>query len=125
MVVIILDNSPLIVERLIDLIAETNRGVTFHHADRYNTGMALLKECSPDVVVMDLKLSGNNVVKLLKQIKEYNNKTVVIILYSVKDEQELEQCKTQGADYILDKYNEFEKIPAIISSRTIKIGITN
>ena len=116
MVIAILENLTLIAERLVELIKETDKSITFHHAASYDKGLLLLNEHRPAVILLDLKFAGNNIVDLLIKIKALNDKAIVIVLFSVHDEQKLAQCKTHGADYILDKYHEFEKIPEIISN---------
>ncbi len=116
MVVVIFEHSQLIAERLIELISQTNEGITFHHTGSYEAGVELLKKHQPGVVLLELKFAGNNIIDFLVQIKALNEKAVVIVMFNVHDEQKLEQCKRYGADYILDRYFEFEKIPDIISS---------
>ena len=115
MVGLIFGNSQLIAERLIELISETNKGITFHYANSYEAGIPLLKEQQPAVVLLELNFAGNNIIDLIKKIKALDDKTIVIVLFSVQDEQKLAQCKANGADYILDMYNEFEKFPKIIN----------
>ena len=116
MVIAILEKSTLIAERMVDLIKETNKGVTFHYADSYEEGFTLLIEQQPSVVLLELKFPDNNILELIKKIKTLDDKTIVIVLFSLRDEQRLAQCEAHGADYILDKYDEFEKLPEIINS---------
>ena len=115
MVIVILENSPIVAERLVDLIADKNKDITFYQAFTYEKGITLLTQQQPAVVLLELNFAGNNILDLLILIKALNDKTIVFVLFSTKDKQKLAQCKTHGADYVLDKYNEFEKIPEIIS----------
>lgn len=116
MQVLILDRSEEIVKRIIDQISETNKGITFFIAVSYAASVNLLKETKPDVVLLDLNFNGNTAFELLKEIKQLNNKTVAIVWYNNASERSLKLCRKLGADYLFDKYEEFEKIPGIISA---------
>ncbi|MDZ4810688.1 MAG: response regulator [Bacteroidota bacterium] len=116
MVLLILESSKLITDRLIDLISEAREGVKFFRADSYKQATELLDEFNPDVVVLDLNLPGATTLELIKKIKESNDKRTVIVLFSITDEYTLKQCREYGADFLFDNYYEFEKIPAVISS---------
>ncbi len=116
MQVLIFDRSKEIANRIIDQISETNTGITFFSAVSYAESVNLLKESKPDVVLLDLNFNGNTAIELLKEIKQLNDKTVAIVWYTHADERSLKLCKELGADYLFDKYEEFEKIPGIISA---------
>lgn len=120
MVIAIFEKSKLITERLIDLISETNKDITFYNAVSYTDAINLLQKCKPDAVILDLKFFGNGIIELLKKIKAGNNKMVVIILFNITNEKKLKECKDHGADFIFDKYNDFEKIPSVISALRAK-----
>ena len=108
MQVLIFDRSKDIAKRIIDQISETNRDITFYNADSFPASINILKECSPDVVLLDLNFPGNTAIELLKEIKKANDKTVVIVWYTHADEQSLKLCRELGADFLFDKYDEFE-----------------
>ncbi len=116
MLLLILESSKLITDRLIDLISEAREGVKFFRTDTYQEATELLEKFNPDAVLLDLNLPGNTALELLKKIKESNDKRTVIVLFSITDEYTLKQCREYGADFFFDNYYEFEKIPAVISS---------
>ncbi len=116
MVLLILERSKLITDRLIDLISEAREGVKFLRTDCYKEATELLDEFNPDVVVLDLNLLGTTPLQLLKKIKELSDAKIVIVLFSIADEYTLEQWREYGADFFFDNYYEFEKIPAVIRS---------
>ncbi len=120
MEVLIFERSKEIAKRIIDQISETNMGLTFCIAVSYAESLKLLKESKPDVVLMDLNFNGNTAIDLLKEIKQSNDKTVVIVWYTNASERSLKLCKELGADFLFDKYDEFEKIPGVI--RAIRLN---
>ena len=119
MEIVILENSEQISCRLVDLISENNFNIKFHQVHT-KAGLELISDCKPDVVLLDLKFACDKSLELLKQFKASNDKVVFIILYSRIDGQTLEKCKKLGVDYVLDKYDDFEKIPGIIRDIQLK-----
>ena len=114
MKILIFENSKQIAERLIELISETMKDVTFHKAGSYGEALYFLNECSLDAVLLDFEYPGNGSVELLKKIKASNDNIMVLALLSEVNESKVKQCEQYGADFIFDKYADFERIPAIL-----------
>jgi DNA-binding response OmpR family regulator len=115
MKILIFENSKQISERLIELISETTKDVTFYKAGSYGEALYFFNECNPDAVLLDFEYPGNSSIELLKKIKASNDRTMVLALLSEMNESNVKQCQQYGADLIFDKYADFEKIPAIIN----------
>ncbi len=118
--VLILDRSKELTKRIIDHIEETNEGISFCSAASHSGAVNHLKQYNPDVVLLDLNFCGNTATELLQTIKQRNGNTVVIIWYNHASYYGLKICKEQGADYLLNKYDEFEKIPELITTIRLK-----
>ncbi len=118
--VLIADRSELIVQRLEELLSEIIFILGTDKAFSYEEALQLFKQNRPDVIVMDMNLPDNISCQLLKEIKEYAPKTVVIVMFIDQDEYVLQQCKKLGADFFFDKYHEFEKIPVVINEIATK-----
>ena len=116
MKILIFENSKQIEERLIDLISETIKDATFYKAGSYAEALYFLNECKPDAVLLDLKYPGNTSVELLKKIRASGQEIVVIALSTELNESGQKQCEQYGADFIFDKYADFEQIPEVISA---------
>lgn len=114
MQVLILENSKQITQRLIELISETIKDITFLKASSYGEALYFLRECNPGVLLLDLKYPGNSSLELMKKINGSVNKPLIIALSSEVEELNLKQCHEHGVDFIFDKYADFEKIPNVI-----------
>ncbi len=114
--ILIFDNSEQITERLIELIREEKKDSRLDNATTYQQAVKILQLSDPRVILLDIKFYGNKTIELLKKIKLSNKKTAVIILFNHADEQSMKQCKDHGADFFIDKYYDFNKIPGIINS---------
>ncbi|MFM2362431.1 MAG: hypothetical protein RLZZ316_1333 [Bacteroidota bacterium] len=114
MVILLLDKSQHITDRLVGYISEARYDVIFQRAITYTDAMAMLDEYKPEAVILDINFPGPKAIELLQTIKASNDKTVIIVLFTIADDFILKQLKENGAHFLFDKYNEFEKIPSTI-----------
>jgi len=115
MKILIIDNSVEMIERLEEIISEAPVSAIIYGALSYEAALKSFKENMPEVVLLDISLSGNRAITILKEIKEIEPATTIIVLSINTDDKLKEQCRILSADFFLDKYYEFEKIPAIIN----------
>ena len=114
MAILIFERSAEISVRLADFIKDTTRNKEVYHANSYVEAVSLLQEVSAHAVILDANFPGNQSMELLRLIKKANSKTVVFIMYTYSDETILNEFRLLGADHLLNKYDDFEKIPGII-----------
>lgn len=120
--ILIFEKSKQIEERLIDLICETVEDITFYNAGSYAEALYFLNECKPDIAVVDLEYPGNLGVELLKTITKSNAEIKVIALSSEVSESCLKQFEPYGADFIFNRYADFEQIPGVVAAIGRKIN---
>ncbi|MEO5893642.1 MAG: response regulator [Ferruginibacter sp.] len=113
--VLIVDSSIEIVDRLEEILSESAVVTAIYKTASSKEALAILKNSAPDVVLLDIFLPENESVNLLKSIKKANGKTLVIILSVQTDNFMQKHYTLLGADYVFDKYHDFEKIPGVIS----------
>jgi DNA-binding NarL/FixJ family response regulator len=114
--VLIVDDFPLIIERLIILLNNLeNVGPVFRAGD-FSQAIPMLSEYGPDISVLDIHLPDKNGIDLLRHIKKNHPEMIVIMLTNESSEFYRKLCHSLGADYFVDKSTEFDRIPAIISS---------
>lgn len=118
MLVLIVDGSIQIIERIVEMLSESTNATAINSAISYQEASTLFNNNKPSVVLLDGYLPQNQSFKLLKEIKHTGYKTAIIVLSISIDEFIKKQYMLQGADYVLDKYLEFEKIPIVINSIT-------
>jgi DNA-binding response OmpR family regulator len=69
-----------------------------------------------DVIVLDIHLgskSGIDILRYISNLKSLN--ATVIMLTNDTEEGTKELCLNLGADYFLSKFDEFDKLPNLIS----------
>jgi len=120
MLVLIVDHSVQIIERLEEVLAEAKHIRAIHKADSYEEAISFTKKSKPDIVLLDTDLPDNKSVDLISEIKKSNNATAVIALAIRTDACTQEKFVLLGANFFLDKYNDFEKLPGLVDT----IGIS-
>src|ERR1700681_1536082 len=110
MLVLIVDSSNQIIDRLEDLLLDAENISHIHRAISYKEAKRLFTENMHDAVMLDIDLPEKESFTLLKEIKKTAKKTCVIILSACIDDYIREHCKSLGPDFFFDKYYDFDKI---------------
>ncbi len=113
---LIVDNSPLIIERLLGILKEVKTVENFFAAYNYTGAVAVLVEKQIDVVLLDIQLPEKNGIDLLKHIVQHYPATRVVILSNLVSENYQRLCKKIGAVHYMDKSKDFDLIPELIDA---------
>lgn len=118
--VITVDDSLIIAERLREILAELEQVEFIGNATSVSSAIALIAQQTPDVVILDINLEHgmptSNGINLLIFIREKFIDMKIIMLTNLTHPQYRDTCLLLGADYFLDKTNDFENIPNLIKS---------
>ncbi len=115
-VLLIVDNSLLIIERLLSMLKEVKTVEKIFTAVNYNEAVAVLTETKTDIVLLDFQLTQKNGIELLKFIIKNYPVTKVIILSNEVSERHQKLCKKIGAAYFIDKSKNFELMPEVVDA---------
>jgi len=111
------ENSPMIVKRMSELLNEI-RGIEFvGNAESISTTLEILSKEQPDALILDIHLGNGfdiNGIQLLHLIRKLYPAVKVIMLTNLSNLQYRRQCLEGGADYFFDKSIDFDKIPEIL-----------
>ncbi len=108
------EDSSLIVDRVKGMLNEIAEIEFMGNANNIAGALDLIKRCSPDVVILDINLGerdGKNGINLLNIIRKVYHEMKIIMLTNFTAMQYRILCSDYGADYFLDKSNDFDKIP--------------
>lgn len=114
MKVLIVDSSEEILTRLKEMLSELPTVTTVYQAKSCSTAVHAVKKNMPDIVILDVNLHTHNSIDCAKKIMKLAEHVTIISLASNAEKMEDLQNRLHFAEYIFDKYHEFEKIPATI-----------
>jgi DNA-binding NarL/FixJ family response regulator len=119
--VLLIDNSLFIRERIrMRLIKVKNIGTVYEATDNASAKQ-LFNLRQPDVIILDTQNTSNDCSNIIKDIKNASIKTTAIVLTNFPSSTMKKRFLELGADFVLDKSSEFEKIGEILE----KIDHTN
>ena len=78
--------------------------------------MEMVNTYHPDLVILDLHMPGMNGIEVLREIKRTHAKIIVCILTNYPYPQYKEKCIAFGADFFLNKNEDFETINIVIGN---------
>jgi len=99
--ILIIDDEKDLCSLLSEGLTQKNYNVSI--ANTRKEGIVRLKEKTPDLVLLDLKLPDGDGIKLLPKIKKINPETVVIIVSAYGSEEARQMAKKEGAFTLIDK----------------------
>src|SRR5262245_26492760 len=112
--VFLVDDSPMVRERLVGLIAELPGVIIVGQAASAPEAVANVGQHKPDVVILDISPPGGNGLQVLAAIKAETPSPLVIMLTNFAHEQYRRRCFQLKADHFFDKSREFEKILEVL-----------
>jgi len=114
--ILIVDDSVILSDRMIQLIREEGLIHTIVHAGTYELALKQLRLQQPDLILLDISLPDGNGIDLLRVIRNFYPDTKSIIVTNHAYEYYKDLCISLGAYSFLDKSKDFELIPAYISN---------
>jgi DNA-binding NarL/FixJ family response regulator len=120
MKVLIADDSPLISQRLAQMLGEVDRVQIVGPAPDGETALRLFQDLRPDVVLLDLQMPGRSGVETLIAMRKQDKSSTVIVLTNYDFPEFRTACLNAGADFFLRKSVEFERAVEIVRQLTLR-----
>jgi DNA-binding NarL/FixJ family response regulator len=115
MKVYVVDDSPLVRERLVTLLSEVEGVEVVGSADNAEEGIAGISMKQPDVAILDIRMPSGSGISVLEEVKKRDDSPVVIMLTNYPYPQYRKKCMEAGADYFFDKSSEFHMVTDVLS----------
>lgn len=109
-----MDDSAVVSKRLEGLLRETGIRLPLVQARHYGQAADIIARQKPFIVVLDINLPGRNGLELLRAIKTAHKDIIVIMLTNQASDYYRKTTHRLGADYFLDKSNDFDALPALL-----------
>jgi DNA-binding NarL/FixJ family response regulator len=114
--VYVVDDSALLRQRLLGLLAELDRVEVIGEAEDRDQAIIEVTKLKPHVVILDIQLREGNGIEVLTQIKQVQPSPTVIMLTNYPYPQFREKSMAAGADYFFYKATEFAKVKEVVRS---------
>jgi len=118
--VLLIDDHALVRKGLEELLQ--SRGIdVIGSAGSGEEGIAIAKQASPDIILLDIKMPGMSGLETLEKLKSDGIATPVLMLSMSRDEADLARALREGAQgYLLKDMDPDELIPALNDAMTGK-----
>lgn len=114
MKIFIVDDSELVVQRVKSLLPNIEGLEFIGQAANANDAVEAIESLKPDVVILDIRLTGENGMNVLERIKKEQTPPVVIMLTNYPYPQYRKKCRELGAEYFFDKVTEIESFVKVL-----------
>lgn len=114
MKVFIIDDSEIVVERLVDLLEEVPGAKLVGRAGDVLNAIQGIQDMKPDAIILDLQMPGGGGLEVLRAIRPDFPHLQVLICTNYPYSQYRDECLAAGANFFLDKSADFGKIPDIL-----------
>jgi CheY-like chemotaxis protein len=111
--VLIADDSEDVRRRLRAMLAETMRIQAVEEARDGVEALRAVRRASPDVVILDLRMPRLGGIEVLRRLKRRRRPPRVVVLTNYGSEYRA-ACRELGAEVVLDKAKEFERVPEFL-----------
>jgi DNA-binding NarL/FixJ family response regulator len=112
--VFIVDDSPVVRDRLVTMISELPNVEIVGQADIAFEAIDSIRLLRPTFVVLDISMPGGSGMYVLETIKKDRPGPTVIMLTNFAHDPYRQKCIQLGADYFFDKSTEFERVTEVL-----------
>ena len=114
MKVLIAEDSPLVADRLVELLSELEHVEIIGPVANGHQALQFFHEFRPAVVLLDLQMPGRNGLETLIEIRKLDAACAVVMLTNYDLPEFRAACSHAGADFFLRKSAEFERAVEIV-----------
>lgn len=115
--VFIVEDSPVIRERLAESVTSPGRIEVVGYAESEAAALEALRGCEWDAVILDLQLREGNGLRVLKALRTAKAGKLVIVLTNYAFPQYRARSHELGADYFFDKSREYHRVREVLEQR--------
>jgi two-component system response regulator DevR len=111
--VFLVEDSAVIRDRLIALLNGIPGITVTGCAEDADGAVTAILSTQPHAVILDLQLKGSSGIDVLRSLRNADSTVTVIVLTNYATAAYRKRCLDSGAQFFLDKTNEFESLPGI------------
>lgn len=108
--VLIVDDSEVLVQRLMSLLAEISGVEIVGRAGNVADATREIRQGKPDVVILDIRMPDGSGIDVLESLQKDRWQPIVIMLSNYSEPPYRRKCLKRGARFFFDKSAEFHKV---------------
>jgi len=112
--ILIADDSPVVRDRLGQMVAQIASGPIVHLARDVSGSLAALKDEVLDLLILDIHMPGGSGIDVLRAAKQNQPAPIVIMLTNYPYPQYQETCLALGADHFFSKTTNSNELMELI-----------
>lgn len=113
--IVVVDDSPLLRDRIKDLFKNLKNVEIVGEAVNGLDGLRLIENIRPDLAILDIRLPEMNGIEILKKIREKGINIKICMLTSYPYKQYKDRCMAEGSDYFFDKNHDIQQILDVVT----------
>ncbi len=125
MTIFVVEDSSLLRERLIRTLNTLKQVKVSGFSDTAEDAIQQIREQKPDAVILDIRLRVGNGFQVLQACKIAGKPPLVIVLTNFAYPQYRKKYMEAGADFFLDKSNEFDQVVVVLNQYLDKTRAEN
>lgn len=116
MKIFVVEDSAAVRERLVEMIDDLEDAEVVGEADSFANAVAGIRNTSPDVAILDIRLADDTGtgIDVLQEARKILPSLRAIVMSNFATPQFAKASADAGAEYFLDKSQDFEQIPEIL-----------
>ncbi|MDA8107350.1 MAG: response regulator [Betaproteobacteria bacterium] len=118
--VFVVEDSPLVLERIEAMLASIDGAQTAGHAGRADEAVRAILAAHPDAVVLDLKLAEGSGFDVLRAVRAQAPDIEFFMLSNFASEPYRRLAARLGAAHFFDKSTEFERVREVLTARAAR-----
>ena len=123
MKIFLVEDSAAVRERLVAMVSELRGAEIVGYAEDARRATEYVVAFQPDVVILDIQLSGGSGMEVLREVKRLQPSPVVIMLTNYATPEYRLACRQAGAELFLDKSFEAEQLVDILRGMIRQLGV--
>lgn len=116
MKVYIVDDSPMMIDRIQSKISSIDGLEIAGHAGEEMIALHDARKLKPDFMIIDIRLKGGDGINLLRKVKKEIPGCTVAMLTNYSSPEFREKCLSLGADYFFDKSKDLDSMSSTLSA---------
>lgn len=110
MKVLVVDDSPILRERLVRMLSEIPSVEAFGQSVDEQRVLDSLPKLRPEAMIFDAQMSGGRGLAALGRIRQSGHVPIIFIFTNDANEKYKEKCLKAGANYFFDKSKELKEM---------------